>query len=218
MATINGKPSVFQAVEPPAGGKLLQAGADRGRHWQAVAESLVDEVKAQIDREFPRNRNPVTKPTEPKSVGVEKTYAYLDVNGKREPIMIHRGDDLQLLANEQQRVVIGVCGKRETFYMPRKPEKVLIFTENQSHIRTLINSVDTPSERFDQRCEDYADKYQVKVVAVFPDGSWREYPSVSEKDRAYLRKYNPTMSECRRCGSITCAGVSSTGIRCGEVS
>jgi len=220
--TINGKPSVFKSVEPPERAKLTRAGADRGRQWEDVARGMVWEVGEQIDRQRQARPTPRPKPEptpknqpKPAPQEKEKVYAYLDISGTRKPVMIHQGDDLQRLANEQQRVIIGVQGnQRETFYMPRKPEKVLVFTESKSHIRTLINAVDQPSDRFDERCEDYADKYEVKVVAVFPDGSHREYPFLSVSDRAYLRKYQPTMSQCRRCGSITCAGVGSTGRPC----
>ena len=111
MAKINGKPCVFKAVEPPARAKIPLQGAKRGRQWEDVARSMVSEVaewlasrqcaeplsKAEIDRDLPK---PVSTPTpEPKSAPVEKTYAYLDVDGARKPIMIHAGDDLQVLAN-----------------------------------------------------------------------------------------------------------------------
>lgn len=207
---INGKPSVFKSVQPPERAKMLKG----AQQWESVAASMVSEVGEEIDRQ--RQARPTPRPkNEPKPKPHQKVYAYLDISGERKPIMINQGDDLQLLANEQQRCVIGKQGnRRETFYMPRKPEKVLVFTESKSHIRTLINAVETPSDRFDERCEDYADKQQVKVVAVFPDGSHREYPFLSVSDRAYLRKYKPTQSQCRRCGSITCAGVGSTGIPC----
>ena len=208
MTKINGKPSVFKHVEPPTRAKLA---GDSGRQWEDVAASMVSEVSEQLHRQRQATPKPEPKTNKPN----QKVYAYLDISGERKPIMIHQGDDLQRLANEQQRCVIGVSGnQRETFYMPRKPEKVLIFTESKSDIRTLINAVETPSARFDERCEDYADKYQVKVVSVFPDGSCRDYPFMSPSDRAYLRKYKPTQSHCRRCGSITCAGVGSTGIPC----
>lgn len=208
---INGKPSVFKSVQPPERAKMLKG----AQQWESVAASMVSEVGEQLNRQ--RQARPTPRPKnqpKPAPQEKEKVYAYLDISGERKPIMINQGDDLQRLANQQQRHVIGVSGRRETFYMPRKPDKVLVFTESKSHIGTLINAVDTPSERFDERCEDYADKYEVKVVAVFRDGSSREYPFLSVSDRAYLRKYKPTQSQCTRCGSITCNGVGSTGRPC----
>lgn len=232
---INGKANVFKSVQPPPRATLAAAGEESGRQWESVARGMVSEVAEQLDRQAQARTAEATSPPEPRPIEApkpapaEKTYAYLDINDQRKPIMINQGDDLQLLANAQQRVVIGVHGTRETFYKPRPPKQVLIFTESISHIRTQINAVETPSARFQARCEDYADKYQVKVVAVFPDGEVGEYPPMSSSDRASQRlrgdaevsdtsasplRSQRTMSGCRRCGSVTCAGVGSTGIRC----
>ena len=171
----------------------------------AHKSAILEKVYAQINIDFP-----ISTPR----IAPEKVHTYIEINGKRVPVAINSSDNLQVFADAQQRIVVRVQGMDTTYYEPNPPKKVMVFTESEDHTRTLINEVDTPSANFKERCENYADKHGVRVVVVFPDGSWSEHASLSEKDRAYLRKYQPTMSKCTRCGSITCAGVGSTGIRC----
>ena len=196
MPTINGKPSVFVQVKPPENVEQLLQSPNFYRNWTNAAE--------QIGRDH-----------KPKTAKEEVFFVIKGVKQKREVPSTH-DDDLQSLANEQQRTIVRTVKKESWYFKPHKPNKVRIYTEDKEGYRTLLNEVDTPSKDFITRCEDYASKHSVTIVVVYKTGAWREFPPLPPTLLANIRKYKPQMSKCRTCGSITCAGVSSTAIRCGR--
>ena len=128
--------------------------------------------------------------------------------------------DIQELANERQQTIVRFAGfdgmdKKVTTFNPLAPKAVLLFVEGTDGSKELINTIESPSDDFVVKCEDYADSKQVDLIAHYPDGSWKYMPCMSTQQRQALRENPPTLSGgCTKCGSLTCGGVGSTGKPC----
>lgn len=123
--------------------------------------------------------------------------------------------DIQRLANQRQQMIVRYIGKVIDEWTPAPPSAaVSLFIENSEGEKTLLNTIKKPSPEFITKCEDYADKKQVDLSVHYPDGLRRFIPCLPPKDRQNYRKSPPAMSGCRKCGSITCAGVGATGVSC----
>lgn len=194
MPIINGKNSIFVQVQPPDKVKQQLQSPNFYINWTNAAHQIGSDHTQQT------------------------AEVYFVIKGKQHRTEVDdtRDQALQSLANEQQRTVVRTIKKESQFFRPHRPKKVRIYTENKEGYRTLINEVDTPSKDFKTRCEDYASKHGVDVVVAYKTGGVQEFPALPPNLLASIRKYKPQMSKCRKCGSITCAGVGSTGISCGR--
>ena len=68
----------------------------------------------------------------------------------------------------------------------------------------LLNQMDTPSDDFITKCEDYADNKDIDLLIVYPNGNRREVRSVGVAHRKSLRDNPPVFTEtwCKRCSTI----------------
>ena len=142
---------------------------------------------------------------------------YVQTNRERKPLEDYNPQlekEIQNLANRRQQLIIRFVGKVIDEFHPAPPKAVLLFTEDKKGNKTLLNKIATPSENFIERCEDYADQKQVDLSVHYPDGRSRWIPSLDKETRQRYREKPTPMSKCRRCGSITCAGVGATGVPC----
>lgn len=67
----------------------------------------------------------------------------------------------------------------------------------------LVNQVESPSDDFIVKCEDYADIKGVELLIVYPNGNTRTVRSVGFAHRKSLRDNPPTFTEtwCKRCST-----------------
>ena len=126
----------------------------------------------------------------------------------------HLETEIQQLANKRQQMISRYIGKVLDEFHPEPPSALLLFTEDKDGNKTLLKSIKKPSPEFITKCEDYADKHQKDLSVHFQNGSSRWIPALDQKEREGYRKSPPAMSGCRKCGSITCAGVGATGVSC----
>ena len=126
----------------------------------------------------------------------------------------HLEKEIQQLANKRQQMISRYIGKVLDEFHPEPPSALLLFTEDKDGNKTLLKSIKKPSPEFITKCEDYADKHQKDLSVHFQNGSSRWIPALDQKEREGYRKSPPAMSGCRKCGSITCAGVGATGVSC----
>ena len=143
---------------------------------------------------------------------------YVQTNRGRKPLEDYNPQletDIQKLANRRQQMIIRYIGKVLDEWTPEPPKAVMLFIEDKDGNKTLLNTIKKTSPDFIEKCEDYADKNQVDLSVHHHDGRSRWIPSLPPKDRqSYRTTKQPATLGCRRCGSITCAGVGSTGVPC----
>ena len=115
--------------------------------------------------------------------------------------------EIQDLANQRQQTIhryFQEKGKAPDQFTPEPPKAVQLFIESPEGDKTLLNSIDTPSDDFIIKCENYADQHQISLVIHYPDSSSRYIPPMKPEQRQRNRKNPPTLKGCRRCGSISC--------------
>lgn len=185
----------------------------------SLDNATVEEIKRDRTKTRPRA---IVENTEPLKItqrpALPPARYYVQTNNGRKPLENYNPPlekDIQKLANQRQQMISRYIGKVLDEWTPEPPRAVLLFTEDKEGDRKLLNKITNPSPDFITKCEDYADKKQVDLSVHHPDGRSRWIPSLPPKDRqSYRTTKQPATLGCRRCGSITCAGVGSTGVPC----
>ena len=185
----------------------------------SLANATVEEIKRDRTKTKPRA---IVENTEPLKItprpALPPARFYVQTNRGRKPLEDYNpqlDSDIQKLANNKQEMIIRYIGKVLDEWTPEPPSAVLLFTEDKDGNKKKLNKITNPSPDFITKCEDYADKHKKNLSVHHPDGRSRWIPCLDPKDRqSYRTTKQPAMSGCRRCGSITCAGVGATGVKC----
>ena len=83
-----------------------------------------------------------------------------------------------------------------------EPEPIKVFEIDDDYNESLLWEL-PPDSNYVQKCQDYVDENDAYLQVV-----------VSETEVRYFYSESETQAGCTRCGSMTCAGVGSTGIVC----